>query len=424
MITLKLPIKLNDEDKKFIHELQEFQSPMIRSAYKLASREIPEIEVRGEIRERFIESKLDSWFQQSAVKAGSWMYKADVEIGKLKNEDKSPIKRVFGGKLNFIRRCKDLISNAEWKEARLLPIYSIGESDRLGNRKFNLEFDKIEFKPWHNKKVFIQLPKMRKNWKSLWETAVKLAKEKKIPITISLDTKFVYLSFDDSKVKEEIKNKIKPIKNRFAGIDLNPNYIGISVFDKEVLIETKLFSLKELTGKHTSASKLEHETREIGHSIGQWLRHLRVDKLFIESLSFKQGDKKLGKNFNRLTQNQWKRASFEAVLSKYFKLYKINAAYTSTIGNILNQELPDPIASSTEIAKRGYRIVILKNKQFYPKLPDMGYLKDLWKESDIPLVTTWPELHSWVKNSKLKYRVPIPSVFRTFSSPTSYVGVL
>lgn len=424
MITLKLPINLNDEDLKFIKELQVFQSPMIRSAYKLASREIPEIEVRDEIRDRFANSNLDSWFQQSAVKSGIGMYKADVEIGKLKNEDKTPIKRIFGGRLNFIRRCKDLISRDEWKEARLLPIYLIGESPAFGNRKFNLDFNEIVFKPWQGKKVSIQLPKMRKNWSSLWEGAVKLSKEKKLPITISLDTKYIYLSFDDTKVKEEIKNKIKPIKNRYAGIDLNPNYIGISVFDKDTLVETKMFSLKELTGKNADSNKLEHETREIGHSIGQWLQYLRVDKLFIEALSFKQGDKKKGKNFNRLTQNQWKRSTLESVLSKYFKLYKINAAYTSTIGNILNPNLPDPIAASTEVAKRGYRIVILKNKQFYPKLPDMGYLKDLWKESDIPLVTTWQELHSWVKNSKLKYRVPIPSVFRTFSSPTSYVGVL
>jgi hypothetical protein len=85
-----------------------------------------------------------------------------------------------------------------------------------------------------------------------------------------------------------------------------------------------------------------------------------------------------------------------------------------------------PIAASTEIAQRGYRLVILKNKQFYPKLPAVSYLEDLWKETKIPLVETWKEQHSWVKNSKLKYRVPVPdeSVFRIFQSPASLVGVL
>jgi hypothetical protein len=111
---------------------------------------------------------------------------------------------------------------------------------------------------------------------------------------------------------------------------------------------------------------------------------------------------------------------------EFHEEYEINAAYSSTIGNILHPKLPDPIAASTEIAQRGYRLVILKNKQFYPKLPAVSYLEDLWKETKIPLVETWKEQHSWVKNSKLKYRVPVPdeSVFRIFQSPASLVGVL
>jgi hypothetical protein len=112
-------------------------------------------------------------------------------------------------------------------------------------------------------------------------------------------------------------------------------------------------------------------------------------------------------------------------LSKYFKIYEINAAYTSTIGNILHPELPDPIAASTAIAKRGYRVVILKNKQFYPALPKTEYLKDLWKETEIPAFLDWKELHSWVKKSGMKYRVPIPiGMFRVFASPSSLVGVI
>ena len=34
MITLKFPIHLADEDQQFIKELQQQQSPIIRSAYK------------------------------------------------------------------------------------------------------------------------------------------------------------------------------------------------------------------------------------------------------------------------------------------------------------------------------------------------------------------------------------------------------
>jgi hypothetical protein len=417
MITYKLPIQLTDEEKKMVLEFQRIQSSMIRSAYKQAEFGCTEISIRQEIRDRF-KSQLDSWFQQSAVKYGIGMFKSDHETGRLG--------RVFGGKGNLIRRAKGLISKEEWKQKRLLPLYLIGEAPAKGNRKFEFREDHVVFKPYNGCKIKIDLPNIRKNWSRMWNQLLVMASEKQLPITVSLTIESISFSFDDVKVKQEIRKIPKPIKNRYAGIDLNPNYIGISVFDGTKLIETRLFSLKTLTGKNASASKLEHETREIGHAIGKWLQHLRVDKLFIEKLEFKQGDKGIGKNFNRLTQNQWKKITLRSILAKYFKLYEINAAYSSTIGNILHPELPDPVAASTEIAQRGYRLVILKNKQFYPKLPAIKYLEDLWKETKIPLVETWKELHSWVKNSKLKYRVPVPneSVFRIFQSPASLVGVL
>lgn len=418
MITIKLPIQLNQEDQDFIFDLQRQQSPMIRCAYKQAEYGCAEISVREEVRKRFSGSKLDSWFQQSAVKSGIGMFKADSELG---NSG-----RVFGGKKNFIRRLKGLITNEEWKEHRLLPVYLIGEGVRGGNRKFTINQDNLVFKPWLGKKITIPLQKLKKNWNKLWQQAVIMASEKVLPITISLDTKFVYITFDDQKVKQELKPIPKPIKNRYAGIDMNPNYIGVSVFNENHLVETKLFSLKDLTGKHQNENKINYETIEIGHAIGRWLKHLRVHKVFIEQLNFKPGGMNKGKNLNRLCKNQWKRTKFTSTLSKYFKLHEVNAAYTSTIGNVLNPTLPDPVASSTAIAKRGFELCIKKSKQFYPALPTLKELEDRWKETEFPVVETWKELHDFIKNLGLKYRVPIPDRdgFRIFSSRSSLVGVL
>lgn len=419
MITLKLPINLAEEDKIFIKELQQKQSPTIRSAYKSASFGLAEISVREELRNRFKNSELDSWFQQSAVKLGIGNFKADKELG--------IEKRIFGGKKNFVRRTKGLISNEEWKECRLLPIYLIGESPAGGNRKFKFGIDKIIFKPWKKKQVEICLPKLNKNWSKLWESAILLASQNLLPITVSLTPEFICLSFDDIKIKESIKKR-KTIKNRYAGIDLNPNYIGVSVFDSGKLISTKLIDLKELTGKNKSESKISHETYEIGHDVGNYLKHLKVDKVFIEELKFKQGDKGLGKNFNRLTQNQWKKEKFKAALTKYFpkSIYSINAAYTSTIGNVLNPHLPDPIAASTAIAERGFEIVVKKSKKFYPELPTSKELEDRWKETEFPVFSSWIEIHRFIKNSGLKYRVPIPERegFRKFKSTKSSVYII
>lgn len=414
MITISIPITLSAEDRDFIVGLQKMQSPMIRTAYNQSKWGVAEISVRKEVRDRFEFKGLDSWFMQSAVKSGVGMAKADEEIG-VKT-------RIFGGRNNMKRRAKGLITNADWKKLRLAPIYLIGEAPQKGNRKFTFLDDKIIFKPWKGKSIEISVPNLHKNWKRKYLKMVEMAQSKKIPVTVSLTSETINITFKDL----SLAKYPKPIEDRYAGIDLNPNYIGVSVFQSGVLVETKLFCLKELTGKNSSASKLQHETREIAHNIGSWLKHLRVKHVFSEELSFKQGNKGFGKNFNRLTQNQWKRSDFNDTLSKYFKLYKVNAAYSSTIGNVMNPSLPDPIAASCEIARRGFEVIIVKNKRFYPSLPSKTYLEDHWKETEIPDFRSWIELHSWLKDTKMRYRVPIPEMdkFRLFSSRRTSVGVL
>jgi hypothetical protein len=85
--------------------------------------------------------------------------------------------------------------------------------------------------------------------------------------------------------------------------------------------------------------------------------------VFLEDLNFKTGNKKKGKGFNRLTINQWNRNTPFEILSKYFKnkIFKVNAAVSSTIGNCL-YNYSDPINASLEIARRGFDVIILKKK--------------------------------------------------------------
>ncbi len=431
MITIKCPFSASTDDLVMIKSLQQIQSPIVRSAYKQAKIK-KQKDIRALLTDRF--ENTDAWLLQSAIISGMAMASADTEL-KVKT-------RIFGGKNNLRRRNKDLITNEQWKELRILPLYLVGEANQKGNRKFNFNDDIITFKPNKDTRIPLELPNLRKNYQKLLSAAFILANEKKLPITITMTTENICFSFDEYIVKQYLKGKsvdkptkIKPkqekdhssIKHRYAGIDMNPNYIGISIFDADNLIETKMFSFKDLTGKNTSANKLLHETREVGHSIGQWLEYNRVDYVFIEQLNFAPGSQNKGKNLNRLCINQWKRNELKKILVKYFKLYEINAAYTSTIGNIMERELPDPIAASTAIAKRGYRVVLLKNKQFYPALPSRSYVEDLWKETVIPEYKDWIELHDWVvKKSGLKYRVPIPDIgmFRIYASSSSNIGVI
>ncbi len=403
--TLKLPVQITD--KNFILEYQRIQSSMIRTVYSNA--ELGQLELRKLLKNR----GLDSWFQQSAIKSGMGMKEADNTL--------NVETRIFGGKNNFIKRSKGLITNQEWKSLRLLPIYSIGEAPKNGNRKFEFYDNKIIFKPHKGKKIEIFLPKLHKNWQNKYQQLIMLIKLKKIPVTVLLTTDYISLSFD---LPSETKYK-NSIETRYAGIDMNPNYIGVSIWQSNILIDKKLFSLKQLTGKNTSSNKLDHETKEIGHSIGKWLKEQQVKYLFVEELNFKQGNKGFSKHFNRLTINQWKRNILEQTLSKYYKSFKVNAAYSSFIGNLVYNDLPDPIAASGEIARRGYEVIIVKNKQFYPEMISLKYLRNRWKEIEIPEVISWKELYSWFKNSKMMYRVPIPMIgFKKFKCKQSKITCL
>ena len=54
--------------------------------------------------------------------------------------------------------------------------------------------------------------------------------EKKIPVTFRLKKDYVYLSYDETVVEKEKQFK-DLFKNRVLGIDLNPNYFGISIIE-------------------------------------------------------------------------------------------------------------------------------------------------------------------------------------------------
>ena len=58
------------------------------------------------------------------------------------------MKLLFGGKENYRLRQEGKITKEEFKQNRLSPLSSIGESQFKGNRKFNINSDlTITFKP-------------------------------------------------------------------------------------------------------------------------------------------------------------------------------------------------------------------------------------------------------------------------------------
>ena len=428
MKTIKLPIEYsNKDDLNIISEYIRLQNSVIRISYNRFKEKYSEKDIRNYLKFMNLSSDLiniDSWFIQSAIYKAKEMYSKDLEFSKSNNFFP---KRIFGSKSNLIKRSKNLIDKETYKNNRSLPLLIIGEAPKKGNRKFNFtHLSNIEFKPFLKCKISISLPKLRNNYKKDLNLLIKFSNQNQLPYQIQLSNNFIWITFDEDKLYELENNLSKStnhIENRYCGIDLNPNYIGFSVKDEDKIIHTELISLSNLTGKNINSNKLDHETKEIFHYIGKKLKFLKCEYVFLEDLNFKNGNKKKGKNFNRLTINQWNRNTPFNILSKYFKnkLFKVNAAYSSTIGNCL-YEYPDPISASIEIGRRGFEVIILKkkdkegNSSFYPEF-DLNIMREEIRNQTTHLeLNSWKELHTFLKNSKLMYRVSLPNIefFRQF----------
>ena len=438
MKTIKLPINIHENDLPIIFEYTRLQNNITRISYNRFKDNYSEKDIRSYLKRMNLSSDLiniDSWFIQSGIYKAKEMFLKDETS--FKTNGTFP-KRIFGGKFNLRRRCKNLISNQEYKSKKQLPLLIIGEAPKSGNRKFNFHnTNEIIFKPSIKQKIDISLPKLRNNLKKELSLLIKHSNQKSIAYQIQLSKNFIWITFDDEKLYnlESSASASNSVKNRYCGIDLNPNYIGFSVFDSltSKFICKEIISLKKLTGKKYSSGKLDYETKEIFHYIGRKLRSLNCEYVFLEDLSFKSGNKKKGKNFNRLTINQWNRNIPEYILRKYFKskLFKVNAAYSSTIGNCVYSD-PDPVSAANEIGRRGFEVIIVKKRSkegassFYPEF-DLKMVREEIRNQTAHLeLNSWKELHSFLKNSKMMYRVPLPKEesFRKFKSVKSLVYVI
>ncbi|MDD2499163.1 MAG: hypothetical protein PHY90_13705, partial [Desulfitobacteriaceae bacterium] len=172
--------------------------------------------------------------------------------------------------------------------------------------------------------------------------------------------------------------------------------------------------LNLITGKASDSKQSNYRTNkskfeliEICHQISRLVDHWKCKKLVIEELNIKSSDKKKGKTFNRLCNNVWNRNLITSKLKMLsnvngFELVEVNPAYSSVVGNLLygNENTPDMIASSIEVARRGYKKY--DKGWFYPVF-NVKKIDDRWKKT-LSLVTNWKAAFAEIKKSKLKYR--------------------
>lgn len=429
MQTLKIPYQTTKENLSLIKEYQRQYSSCLHYFYNRVQEGYSETQIKH-LQLNNIEL-IDAWFKQSCVKEA------------LQMKDKKHL--IFGGKLNFIKRTKGQITNEQYKENRLAPLYSIGTRSNFGiagNQKFHLEQDlSLIFKP--NRKTKINLELKYRN-KKLLKFLYLNQETRKFSLTYKLDQKFVYISFDETQLDKRIQ--LDQIKNRILALDLNPNYIGWSIVDWKNssefnVIKSGIYSIKKLNDKdfglkglHYSSeskeriylsNKRQFETLQIAKNIINKAIYYKCQIVSIEDLNMKSSDKELGTKFNKLVNNNWNRNTLINNLTKRcnifnIKLLKVKPEYSSFIGNFLYRSLnlPDMILASIEISRRGYEFYnqyISKTKIQKKNIiqPDIQLFDDLviksLEEFNIQReqFKDLKELYLIFKKSKCKYRLSI-----------------
>ena len=404
MKTLKLAI-VNNSD---LSDAIRVYSSMFRMAYNRLQEGCSENITWHKLKDIF---GVNCWLASSAAKEAHGL----VTLNKNK-------KVLFGGKWNLKQYLKGLITKEQFKQKRLMPLCSIGERQYAGNRLFDFDFVNrvVVFKPSNGVRKEIQFCPVKKKLANELAEVQELVSQKKMPVTVKFTDKHLFLIYDESLIYNEAYKGLK--HNRVLGIDMNPNYIGVSVieFDKDdefKVLHKEVYNLIALTKPSGESSqhkkskyytnKLKYETLAIAHRINKLVDYWKCSKLAIEDLSIKPKDQKKGKTFNRLSNNKWERSLFVDKLKMLsgihgYEFVEVNPAYSSIVGNFAygNENTPDMVAASIEIARRAYKK--FEKGWFYPKF-SVETQDERWKQT-LGGVKTWKNLFQKVKEAKLKYR--------------------
>lgn len=345
----------------------------------------------------------------------SWIKEA-VKISTELHTDK---KLYFGSKKLFFKRKYNKIDNLNKNN---IPLSMRGSSTTShGNRKASLIDNKLVFKPFNGSKYEITLKLSKKETKLLSKIEEGI-KTKTDYFSFKIDTENIYISVNVPTTVDD-KQLYKQVMNRNLGIDLNPNWLALSISDINSKNQKTIFKeIIDLRLINTcSRDKKLYELTMINKHILDLCRSYHVDNVCIEDLSISSKDNKKGKQFNKLVNNSWSRNYQVNNLTKILienkiKYLMVNPFYTSFIGQIKNVYDYDSVGASLEVAYRGFiqtegiksNVWVVKAEQDYVNEYLCGSITTHWKEmlenDGIKSVTTWKEMYNLFKNLGYKYK--------------------
>ena len=432
MITLKIKYTTTEDGLNLIKEYRKQYSSVLHYAYNRRYEGVSEKDVEKQISSLNNIPLIKSYLKRCAVKNATQLIK-----------DKGEKQLIFGGRKNFIERCKGKITKDEFLNKRLSKLFIIGEANQYSNRMvtINNDLESFTFKPTLKDRIILNIEGRYKRYKTLLNKLYHLQQDKQISITYQLDNEYVYLTYDETLLNQSVD--YKPIKNRIFAIDLNPNYIGWSVVDWKnssefEVVKSGVISIKDINDidfnlKNKSSESKERiyinnkrtfETYEISKLLVNTAKYYRCEVFGLEELNIKSKDRDKGKHFNKLVNNVWNRNKLVNNIKKRCDIYSIRVMlakpnYSSFVGNFLFRDLklPDMTLASIEIGRRCYEfktqyINKSKDKRKNIILPDVNdfndrYIKSL-EEFGIPgEIRDLVGMYNFLKNAKSRYRVSL-----------------
>ena len=431
MTTLKIKYTTSEDGLNLIKEYRKQYSSVLHYAYNRRYEGVSEKNIEHQISSLNNIPLVKSYLKRCAVKNATQL---------IKDGDNKQL--IFGGKKNFIARCKGKITKDEFLNKRLGKLFIIGETNYHGNRFviINEDLESFIFKPTRKDKLILTIDGRYKRYKSILNKLYHLQQDKQISITYQLDNEYIYLTYDETLLNQFFD---KPIKNRIFAIDLNPNYVGWSVVDwkngsKFEVVKSGVISIKDindidfrLKGKSSESKERKYinnkrtfETYEISKLLVNTAKYYRCEVFGLEELNIKSKDTNRGKHYNKLVNNVWNRTKLVNNIKKRCNVYNIKVMlakpnYSSFVGNFLFRDLklPDMVLASIEISRRCYEfkaqyIDKTKDKRKNIILPDVNdfndrYVKSL-EEFNIPVeIKDLDKIYYFLKNAKSRYRVSL-----------------
>ena len=377
--------------------------------------------------------ELDRSWKEQAVKDGYGKAKATLAKAKVKDEDGNKVVEelkpsIFGGRGLFYKRLRGKITREEYlKERKMFPVTCEGsKADNKGNRKFKFDFNTFTGTVMLNdgRLPFSCHPTSKANMRLLLALQERIEKGE-CGMTCRISSTDFYIVFDVDNL--DVEKAYKGDKSVTMAIDMNPNYIGMSIVDGKSVILRRAYDLSKIKGN----DKKKYELTQIVLSMKRLCREYKVSAVGYEELVMPAADKGKGRRYNKQVNNEWCRDYFVNSLCKHLALtgcrcYEIAPQYSSFIGCIMYPEETDSIAASIELNRRLRKYISIfidktepRGSVIYPKYSEERLNR--WKEEETPQSEFggWVNAYQWMKKSKSSYRLLYPAFVKRSQAAVS-----